>query len=141
MIKYMFTGDLNADIDSCPPFPGKERHMLRAQLARISHATELCLKGQFEIDEETNEVKTAEEAPAFGTEDLKNLENWSHKKPHIYEKENAASAGLTTLIQVGEDEVEGKVDLFRELALDEPMDKKEENAQPAWLSKVCGDAQ
>ena len=30
MIKYVFTGDLNASIDSCPPFPGKERHLLRA---------------------------------------------------------------------------------------------------------------
>ena len=29
------TGNLNAQIDSCPPFPGKERHFLRAQLARI----------------------------------------------------------------------------------------------------------
>ena len=48
MIKYMFTGDLNANIDSCPPFPGKERHLLRAQLARLTHATELCPKGMFE---------------------------------------------------------------------------------------------
>ena len=38
-IKHIFTGDLNASIDSCPPFPGKERHLLRSQLARITHAT------------------------------------------------------------------------------------------------------
>jgi hypothetical protein len=30
MIKRAFTGNLNATIDSCPPFPGKERHLLRA---------------------------------------------------------------------------------------------------------------
>ena len=30
MIKHVFTGDLNASIDSNPPFPGKERHFLRA---------------------------------------------------------------------------------------------------------------
>lgn len=89
--------------------------MLRAQLARISHATELCLKGQYEIDEETNEVKPAEEPPALGTEELKSLESWAHMKPHIYEAENAASAGLTTLIQVGDDETEGTVNRFREL--------------------------
>ena len=57
MVKRQFTGNLNADIDSCPPFPGKERHFLRAQLARITHATELCPKGQFEVDEETGAVK------------------------------------------------------------------------------------
>jgi hypothetical protein len=30
MIKHVFTGHLNASIDSNPPFPGKERHLLRA---------------------------------------------------------------------------------------------------------------
>lgn len=138
MIKYLFTGDLNSDVDCCPPFPGKERHMLRAQLARISHATELCLKGSFEIDEETNDVKPAEEQPSPSVEDMKNLETWAHLHPHIYEKENAASAGLTTLVAVGEDEPEGKIERFRGLNDDEGMDKSE-NPQPAWLSKVCGD--
>jgi radial spoke head protein 4A len=53
LLKHVFTGNLNATIDSCPPFPGKERHLLRAQLARIQHASEICPKGLFEIDEET----------------------------------------------------------------------------------------
>jgi len=53
VIKYQFTGHLNAEIDSCPPFPGKERHLLRATVARITHATGLCPKGLYEIDEET----------------------------------------------------------------------------------------
>jgi hypothetical protein len=30
MIKKMLTGNLNAEIDSCPPFPGKEKHLLRS---------------------------------------------------------------------------------------------------------------
>lgn len=30
VIKHVFTGNLNATIDTCPPFPGKERHLLRA---------------------------------------------------------------------------------------------------------------
>ena len=30
MIQHVLTGDLNADIDSNPSFPGKERHFLRA---------------------------------------------------------------------------------------------------------------
>lgn len=53
LLKHVFTGSLNANIDSCPPFPGKERHLLRAQLARIQHASEIVPKGLFEIDEET----------------------------------------------------------------------------------------
>jgi radial spoke head protein 4A len=30
MLKHIFTGNLNAVLDCNPPFPGKERHFLRA---------------------------------------------------------------------------------------------------------------
>jgi radial spoke head protein 4A len=51
----LFTGNLNAEVDTNPTFPGKERHYLRAQLARIQHNCEICPKGQFEMDDETQE--------------------------------------------------------------------------------------
>jgi len=54
MIKHMFSGNLNAGINSCPPFPGKERHLLRATLARIAQATQICYKDTYAIDEETS---------------------------------------------------------------------------------------
>lgn len=38
-IKKMLTGDLNADILSFPTFPGKEKHLLRAMIARITAGT------------------------------------------------------------------------------------------------------
>jgi len=57
----VITGDLNASIDSNPSFPGKERHFIRAQIARISHGTYIVPKGLYELDEETEEVKLAEE--------------------------------------------------------------------------------
>lgn len=53
MIKHICTGNLNASIESNPPFPGKERHFLRAQIARITHGTVLIPKGLLEIDDET----------------------------------------------------------------------------------------
>jgi len=56
----VFSGNLNSSIDSCPPFPGKERHLLRATLARIAQATQLCYKGTYEVDED-GKVKLAEE--------------------------------------------------------------------------------
>ena len=46
-IKHIFTGDLNATVDTNPAFAGKERHLLRATLARIFHATAICPKGLF----------------------------------------------------------------------------------------------
>jgi len=77
-IVKLMTGNLNAKVDSCPPFPGKERHLLRAQLARLMHTTEICPKGLYEIDEETTEQKYAEEFTVPGTEELKSLEAWCH---------------------------------------------------------------
>jgi len=57
--------------------------LLRAQLARITHATELCPKGVIEIDEETQEEKVPEEEPSFNTETLKSLETWGHRYQNI----------------------------------------------------------
>ena len=52
-------------------------------MARITHATELCPKGVYEIDEETQEMKLAEEGPSLTTESLKSLETWGHLNPVI----------------------------------------------------------
>jgi len=74
---------LNESIDCCPPFPGKERHLLRSQLARITHAAQICPKGLYELDEETQEYKMAEGGVPSDLELLKPLESWAHKFPII----------------------------------------------------------
>ena len=87
-----FTGNLDADIEmvtdlksigSESPYSFKERHLLRAQLARIQHATQICPAKTYEIDEESNAVKFAEEGPDLSTDALKSLEAWSHYPPLI----------------------------------------------------------
>jgi radial spoke head protein 4/6 len=83
MIKHICTGNLNASIDSNPPFPGKERHFLRAQIARITHGTVMIPKGLLEMDDETGKEKFAEEFAVPGTEELKSLEVWGHQHPII----------------------------------------------------------
>ena len=55
-IKHIFTGNLNAIVDTNPAFDGKERHLLRATLARIFHATAIVPKGLLMKNEETDEV-------------------------------------------------------------------------------------
>jgi radial spoke head protein 4A len=62
---------LNAKINSNPPFPGKERHLLRSQLARIFHATTIAPNKMYEIDEETNLMKFSDEFVMPSTEELK----------------------------------------------------------------------
>ncbi|XP_050528408.1 radial spoke head protein 4 homolog A-like isoform X2 [Daktulosphaira vitifoliae] len=49
MIKYFFTGNLNAKMDTRPIFNGYEIHYLRAQIARISASTHICPSGYYEI--------------------------------------------------------------------------------------------
>ena len=74
---------MNATIDSNPPFPGKERHFLRAQIARITHATVIIPKGLMEFNEEENKDKFVEDFTVPGTEELKSLEAWGHLHPII----------------------------------------------------------
>jgi hypothetical protein len=80
----------------------------------------------------------------MGTDDLKNLENWSHLNPMILK------AGRITHYEpegMGDEEKEeymGKLaesdkaaDRFAVIAEDEPVEK----IGAAWTSKVCGDPQ
>uniref|UniRef100_A0A7S4EYZ4 Uncharacterized protein n=1 Tax=Chrysotila carterae TaxID=13221 RepID=A0A7S4EYZ4_CHRCT len=60
-IRKYFTGDLQAAVRAFPPFPGKEREYLRAQIARIAHDTVLCPKGKFVLEGEEDEPKTVVE--------------------------------------------------------------------------------
>lgn len=46
-IKHIMTGDLNSKLNTNPPFPGAERHFLRAQIARIAHACTLAPSGLY----------------------------------------------------------------------------------------------
>lgn len=144
MIKHVFTGNLNANIDSCPPFPGKERHLLRAQLARITHAAQICPKGLYELDDDTQEYKLTGEVPQ-DMEALKSLEGWGHQYPIIY---NTASAGRCSHYvppNISGDEkeeytaklaeLEPGAERFRGLNEDTPMD----GLEFSWLVKVNGD--
>eukprot|EP00758_Cryptobia_borreli_P018762 Tbor_TRINITY_DN7440_c0_g1::TRINITY_DN7440_c0_g1_i1::g.14595::m.14595/K19756/RSPH4A; radial spoke head protein 4A len=89
-IYKMFSGDLSAAIDCHPPFPGTERHYLRAQISRISCATTLCPKGIYttegaveedEEDEDGNkiikpfEVKPYEEIPPLNEQEVPDSED------------------------------------------------------------------
>jgi len=61
-INKLFTGILTAPVDTLPAFPGVERHYLRAQIARISHATLVCPKDTF-VQEQPEEEEEEEDGP------------------------------------------------------------------------------
>ena len=64
-IKVHFTGDLNASIITNPFFFGKEKHYLRAQIARMTHSTTLVPKGLYKLVED-NEREIEEFVPEEG---------------------------------------------------------------------------
>jgi len=141
-IKYVFSGNLNAELGTNPPFPGKERHLLRAQLARIAHAAMIIPKGLFEIDEDTNEMKFAEEFAMPATDELKSLETWGNLHPIILK------AGRTTHYAPAGMEDEEREALLETLAERDPTQERfralaENTPMPglefSWLSKIVGD--
>lgn len=138
------TGDLNACIDSNPPFPGKERHFLRAQLARIFAATQIAPKGLYEMDEETNKMKMAEEFSVPSTEELNNLEAWGNtqasinnggKTVHIAPEGMDDEAKEAWVAEMSEKDP--AVDRFRALNEHTPMT----GLEFSWVKKVVGDQQ
>jgi len=83
MIKHVFSGNLNASIDSNPPFPGQERHLLKAQLVRIAHASVAMPKDLMMLDDETNKAAYNPDFAMPSVEELKSLENWCNMWPII----------------------------------------------------------
>ena len=82
MIKHVFSGNLNSKVDSCPPFPGKERHLLRETIARITHGTDICPKDMYVPDEDEGkegQFKLAEEFNMPNTAALNEITSWVHK--------------------------------------------------------------
>lgn len=92
-IRKYFTGRLDAPIVSYPPFPGKEAHYLRAQVARISAGTQVSPMGFYQSREDEDEdeeeaLQTSnEENPDFegipAAEMATSLSSWVHHVQHI----------------------------------------------------------
>jgi len=79
-IKYVFTGDLNAHIKHYPSFPGKEKHLLKAQIVRISTATVIVPKGLYKPNDDNAKIIEFEEEPFKMPEysELKLPDTWVH---------------------------------------------------------------
>lgn len=150
VIKHICTGNLNASIDSNPPFPGKERHFLRAQIARITHGTSIIPKGLLEIDEESGKEKFVEEFNIPGTEELKSMEVWGHQHPMILQAgrtthvlspdtpEEAREEALAAL-----EEKDAKAERFKGINEDTPVPGLPAGLETgvAWVTKIVGDPQ
>eukprot|EP00736_Rhodelphis_marinus_P003529 Rmarinus@m.7559 len=79
-----FTGDLDSKMATYPPFPGTERHYLRAQLGRIAQATVLVPNGMLNPpNEEEEEITTNDEFEPLTPEDLCTSAGWVHEREFV----------------------------------------------------------
>lgn len=100
-------------------------------------------KGVYEIDEETQDLKMAEEQPDLGVEPLKSLEAWCHLPKHILK---AGRCSHLVPANIADDDKEGYLEKLNETdKAAEPLFAINEDAPMAgregapWVSKVCGD--
>lgn len=84
-IKRLVTGSAGCKVVTHPHFDGKEEVYLRAQIARITADTTLCVKGYMKKDPEDPEapIEVDEEWKCPPPAELKSQEAWIHMLPHI----------------------------------------------------------
>lgn len=161
-VKRMLTGDLSAPVLSTPWFPGMEKHLLRAQIARITASCTLSVNGFYEPDDEAtgkNKIKEAEGAlEAFpGHDELKTQAGWKHASPFLFSNGKSGWPDFEALAEdpknegkISEEEkaaIEAKIAAEGEHAMLEGIEAdleelKGEDAPEgslAWSVKVYGD--
>jgi radial spoke head protein 4/6 len=52
-IKYNFSGDLERPLSTYPPYPGKEKHVLKCQIVRITFANYVAPRGLYRINDDS----------------------------------------------------------------------------------------
>lgn len=94
-LRRFVRGDLDGKVAGHPPFPGTEKHFLRAQIARITAGTVVCPSGYFQVsnaEDGGGEIEPVEEEPEVkSAQQLTDLSNWVH-----FSKELNAKYGRMT---------------------------------------------
>ena len=134
-IKRLLSGDIDAPVPSFPPFPGTERHLLRAIIARIAGATLISPDGFFDMDDESDppvakeaEAEALNERFPKSSSDLKEAEGWKH-----HEVELNVLGRVLAMPEVLDDE-------GNPVEPDEPIEVTaplKEITPEAWTLRVC----
>lgn len=83
-IKKLMTGDPSSKVITHPYFAGSEEVLLRAQIARISADTILCIKGYLKKEEDDEgTIALNEEFVVPPASQLSQKEMWTHREPHL----------------------------------------------------------
>ncbi|XP_029780703.1 radial spoke head protein 6 homolog A isoform X2 [Suricata suricatta] len=144
-IRKFFTGHLDAPVVSFPPFPGTEANYLRAQIARISAATQVSPLGFYQFGEEEGDEEeeggagrdSYEENPDFEgipvLELVDSMANWVHHTQHILPQ--GRCTWVNPLQRTEEEE-----ELGEEEEKAEGMEEVEQEVGPPLLTPLSEDA-
>lgn len=144
-IKYVFTGDLERKVVTNPDFPGQEKHLLKTQIVRITHGTQLVPSGHYKVNEEDNkEIETveAEEQKLPSFQELQKMGNWVH----LYQSILKEGRVVHFKPEIGEDEDEEKV--MKNIELNDPfeprlksiqLDQPIQGYEKPWVLRVFND--
>lgn len=150
LIKIVFTGNLERELITNPFFNGKEKHYLRAQIARIHHGTTLVPKGIYRSQEEDakeiepDEPEDEENKYVPQTENQVKLNNWCHYPKSILK--NSRTGHMDP--EPAEDEEIDPEELLKKIEAQDPYeqrlkaiqsDEQVENGVPAWNLRTYGD--
>jgi len=154
-IKHYFTGNLNEKLMTYPAFPGLEKHYLKAQIARITHSTELAPKGLYKLNDEKEddpELYFEEEYKYPAWEEVANPESWvhmhqillkagrvTHLKPEAVNPDDDPE-DLLQKLQENDPTVDRLRDIGQDLFEPEKEDQGDEPAK-AWITRTYGETQ
>lgn len=141
----MFTGDLNREITTNPYFNGKEMHLLKCQIIRISYSTSIVPAGLYQVNaDDPREIEPPEEEkkfPEFAT--LSKLDNWVHHTENILNEGRVVHMKPETIEEGQDEEV-----VMKQIVAKDPFeprlkplsaDKAPEGLGAAWTIKLYGD--
>lgn len=80
---YTFTGNLEREIKGYPHFRGREKHLLKAQILRITHANLIAPRGLYKVEEDPRAISFEEEFKMPESAELATLDAWVHVPANI----------------------------------------------------------
>jgi hypothetical protein len=144
-VKVLFTGELERKIVTNPFFFKREKHFLRAQIARIAFGTTLAPKGMFRPVEE-NPKEIEDNNPAEGVLQVPSTLSMGRAEMWVHHTQNILRCNRMTHIDQSEGDETGEVmkrieaaDPYEVRLKNITLDARVKGGLPAWVVKHCGE--
>ncbi|VDO04831.1 unnamed protein product [Rodentolepis nana] len=135
-IHVYFTGNLETELKMDSQFCAREKHLLRAQIARISASTHISPTDFYQLDTDEKLIKNPDYVPIFPLNESEfSLDDWVHHREFI------RSLGNTRVVEKiakseddeNSEESEAAPPLLRPISEDDDFD----DGTSAWSTRFC----